>query len=199
MYGFFALINRIKFLKRWSRMPNIREETVAHHSYSVAVLAHAIGVIHNEEVAPFEGNPVDPCKLAVYGLYDDVAEIITGDPPTPVKYANAAIRQAYDELTQQASRTILATLPETYQPLYKPLLERELGDLERQLLKGADDFAALIHCTEERLLGNKREFRAAYQQKLKRVMEGPPAVVSFAQKYLKAFGKSLDELTHPDV
>jgi 5'-deoxynucleotidase len=199
MYGFFAVINRIKYLKRWSRMPNIREETVAQHSYLVAVLAHAIGVIHNAEVASSEMDRVDPNKLAVYGLYDDVAEIITGDPPTPVKYANEQIRNAYEALTQQASSTMLATLPLAYQAAYKPILECELSDLEKQLLKGADDLAALIHCVEERQLGNKREFRAAHRQKLNRVKEGPPAVVSFANKYLESFGKSLDELTHPDV
>ncbi len=85
MFAFFALVNRIKFMKRWSRMKNIREESVAQHSYLVAVIVHAIGLIQNKEVVPDGGERVDPNKLAVFALYDDIAEIITGDPPTPVK------------------------------------------------------------------------------------------------------------------
>jgi 5'-deoxynucleotidase len=197
MFAFFALINRIKFLKRWSRMPNIREESVAQHSYLVAVVAHAIGVIHNKEFANGKSE-VDPNKLAVYGLYDDVAEIITGDPPTPVKYANPSIKRAYDKLTQQAATTILKTLPTSYQAHYQPILGRDLSPLETQLLKGADNIVALIHCVEEKQLGNT-EFEAAHAQKYQKVMRGPPAVVWFATTYLESFGKSLDALTSSEL
>ncbi len=90
---------------------------------------------------------------------------------------------------------MVMTLPEPYQTDFGPILNRDLSNLEQQLLKSADNLAALIHCIEEQDLGNKREFQAAYDQKYKKVMEGPKACVRFAETYLTSFGQSLDELT----
>ena len=48
MYKFFAFINRMKFIKRWSLMHSLREENIMEHSQQVAVIAHALAIINNK-------------------------------------------------------------------------------------------------------------------------------------------------------
>ena len=48
MYKFFAFINRMKFIKRWSLMHSLREENIMEHSQQVAVIAHALAIISNK-------------------------------------------------------------------------------------------------------------------------------------------------------
>ena len=89
---FFAYIFRMRFIQRWALMRNTAPENVQEHSHQVAVLAHALAVIRNEKF----GGRLDPGAVAVAALYHDASEILTGDMPTPIKYYNPAIREAYD-------------------------------------------------------------------------------------------------------
>ena len=66
----------------------------------VAVLAHALAVIRNRCF----GGQVDPGTVAVAALYHDASEILTGDLPTPIKYYNPAIRDAYKQVEHIALR-----------------------------------------------------------------------------------------------
>ena len=88
---FFAYISRMRFIQRWALMRNTAPENVQEHSHQVAVLAHALAVIRNEKF----GGRLDPGAVAVAALYHDASEILTGDMPTPIKYDNPAIRNAY--------------------------------------------------------------------------------------------------------
>ena len=91
MNHFFAYINRMRFIQRWALMRNSYTENIQEHSHQVAVLAHALAVLRNEKF----GGQVDAGAVAVAALYHDAGEILTGDMPTPIKYYNPAIRQAY--------------------------------------------------------------------------------------------------------
>ena len=93
-YNFFALMGRMKYIDRWGLMRNTQVENIQEHSHMVAVLAHALAVIGREKF----GGRVDPGEAAVAGLYHDASEILTGDLPTPVKYDNPAIKEAYKAL-----------------------------------------------------------------------------------------------------
>ena len=55
---------------------------------------------------------LDADRAAVLGLFHDASEIITGDMPTPVKYHDAAINEAYKAVEAGAEARLLATLPE---------------------------------------------------------------------------------------
>ena len=79
---FFAYIGRMRYIPRWTLMRNSFSENVQEHSHMVAVLAHALAVIRNEVF----GGVVDAGQVAVYALYHDATEIITGDMPMPIKY-----------------------------------------------------------------------------------------------------------------
>lgn len=55
-------------------------------------------------------------------LYHDAPEIFTGDLPTPVKYYNPAIREAYQQVEEVAADKLLSMLPEDLRPDYHTLL-----------------------------------------------------------------------------
>ena len=66
-----------------------------------------------------------PIRRALLALYHDAPEILTGDLPTPVKYDNPAIREAYRQVEDIASDRLLSLLPEELRPDYQPLLKDE--------------------------------------------------------------------------
>ena len=44
-YNFYAFMDRMKYIKRWSLMRSVREENIMEHSQQVAVFAHALALI----------------------------------------------------------------------------------------------------------------------------------------------------------
>ena len=91
---FFAYISRMRYIGRWSLMRNSLPENIQEHSHRVAVLAHALGIIRRD----IFGVPCDPNACAAAALYHDSSEILTGDLPTPIKYYDTGIRDAYREV-----------------------------------------------------------------------------------------------------
>lgn len=93
-YPFFAYLSRMRYINRWGLMRNTFQENIQEHSHMVAVLAHALAVIRRDVF----GGDADPGLAAAAALYHDAPEILTGDLPTPIKYYNPDIRDAYREV-----------------------------------------------------------------------------------------------------
>ena len=186
---FFAYLSRMRFIQRWALMRNPAPENVQEHSHQVAVLAHALAVIRNEQF----GGAVDPGQVAVAALYHDASEILTGDMPTPIKYDNPAIRKAYKDVETVAEGKLLAMLPQELQGVYAPILTPADPEVE-QLVKAADKLSAYIKCVEELKAGNN-EFREAATQ-TRRALEGYglPEVAYFLETFMDSFSLTLDEL-----
>lgn len=186
---FFALISRMKYIGRWSLMRNSVPENIQEHSHMVAVLAHALGVIRREVF----GNPCDPEHLAAVALFHDASEILTGDMPTPIKYHNPEIREAYQKVEQLACRRLLSMLPEELRPAYEEALT--IPDPEvRALVKAADKLSAYLKCVEELKAGNL-EFKKAREQTYAALCRNPiPALSYFMEHFLDGFELTLDEL-----
>lgn len=199
-YSFFATVSRMKYINRWALMRNAREENLSEHSLEVAMIAHALCTIGNVRY----GRTLDADRAALIGLYHDAPEIITGDMPTPIKYANEKIRSAYQNVEEQAQQTLLDKLPEDLRAEYEKILRTpgEPDEAEcylRRLVKAADKLSALIKCMEEEQSGNQ-EFRSAGVSTKKAVeaMAGElPEVGDFLRDFLPAYGQTLDELTKP--
>ena len=186
---FFAYLSRMRFIQRWALMRNTAPENVQEHSHQVAVLAHALAVIQNEKF----GGQVDPGAVAVAALYHDASEIFTGDMPTPIKYDNPAIQEAYKDVEKMAEQKLLGMLPSELREVYAPILT--VPDEEtRCLVKAADKLSAHIKCLEELKAGNL-EFRQAAEQ-TRRALEGYglPEVTYFIDTFLESFTLTLDEL-----
>ena len=127
MNHFFAYINRMRFIQRWSLMRNSYTENIQEHSHQTAVLAHALAVLRNERF----GGQVDVGAVAVAALYHDAGEILTGDMPTPIKYYNPGIREAYKAVEQVAEDKLLSMLPEDLRPAYEDALRPADPEIEQ--------------------------------------------------------------------
>jgi 5'-deoxynucleotidase len=192
---FFAYISRLRWIKRWSLMRNAIDEDVAVHSWEVATIAHALGIIHNQ----LNAQKIDACRLATAAMYHDATEVITGDMPTPVKYHSDAMKSAYKGVERQAEQELLALLPESMQGEFASvLLEHELPQDYQVLLKAADRLSALLKCRAELRAGNK-EFEHAASEIEKRLTEDPlPEVEYFLNTFAPAYDKTLDHLLKPE-
>ena len=191
MNHFFAYISRLKLIKRWSLMRNTAKENTQEHSWQVAVIAHSLAVIKNR----FYGGSCNPEHAALLGLYHDVSETITGDLPTPVKYANDEITSAFHALENKAVRSLHDMLPADLQPEYEDILLPADSE-EKELVHIADKICAYIKCAEEVAAGNK-EFTVAYQtigEKLK-TYESRPEVKYFMDNFTPSFSLTLDEIS----
>ena len=189
-YNFFALIARMRYIDRWGLMRNTHTENIQEHSHMVAVLAHALAVIGKEKF----GSRVDPGQAAIAALYHDAPEILTGDLPTPVKYDNPAIRDAYKAVETVAADTLLSLLPEELRGAYEPLLLEDPESGYHAVVKAADKLSAYIKCVEELKAGNS-EFRQAAEQTRQALEASPlPEVGYFLEHFMPGFELTLDEL-----
>lgn len=189
-YNFFALISRMRYIQRWSLMRNSIEENIQEHSHMVAVIAHALGVIRRDVL----GTPCDPNACAAVALYHDASEILTGDLPTPIKYHDSSITEAYHKVEDIAFEKLIEMLPVEMQNAYKPIMTGEVEKEYHPLVKAADKLSAYIKCIEERKAGNN-EFRLAEAQSLEALKNmGLSEVDYFIEHFIPAFEKTLDEL-----
>ena len=188
-HRFFALISRMRYISRWGLMRNTFEENVQEHSHMVAVLAHGLAMIQRDILK----EPADPDRCAAAALFHDASEILTGDLPTPIKYYNPEIRNAYKAVEAITSRKLLSMLPPELQPGYEPLLT-ESDEAVHRIVKAADKLSAYIKCIEELKAGNS-EFESAARQTAQALEEMDlPCLRWFMDHCLESFRLNLDQL-----
>ena len=187
---FFALMGRMRYITRWGLMRNTFSENIQEHSHQVAVLAHALALIRRDIL---HLPTPDPDRCAVAALYHDASEILTGDLPTPIKYYNPEIKDAYKQVERIAGNRLLDMLPPALRGSYERLVLEDDKELE-PFVKGADKLSAYIKCVEEQKAGNT-EFDSAAEltmQTLKAM--GREEMDWFIQNCLPAFSLNLDQL-----
>lgn len=197
LYPFNALLARMKYITRWSLMHSLRAESLSEHTCDTALIAHTLCLIARR----YTGTPCRPKTVTVAALYHDASEIITGDMPTPVKYHDGDIRDAYKAVERNAEDRLLATLPDDLRPSFENVFRpaEDAGEDElylRHLVKAADKISALIKCVDERRAGNaefssaERTCRAAVEDMASEL----PEVADFIREFLPSYGATLDEL-----
>ena len=187
---FYALLGRMRYITRWGLMRNTFSENIQEHSHQVAVLAHALALIRRE-ILHLPGP--DPDRCAVAALYHDASEILTGDLPTPIKYYNPDIKDAYKKVEHIAGNRLLEMLPEALREVYTPLVMESDEDLN-PIVKAADKLSAYIKCVEEQKAGNT-EFDSAAEQTMQALHAmDRPELEWFLDQCLPAFSKNLDQL-----
>ena len=188
---FYAMLSRMKYIKRWSLMKNSSSENISEHSLEVSILAHCLAVISKRRL----GNNINVEKIALIGLYHDSTEIITGDLPTPIKYFNKSIQGSYKEIEKQAAERLLNMLPEDLREDYYDLFfPREEDEYLWKLIKAADKLSALIKCIQEENAGNN-EFISAKKSTYEILKNLDMEEVNiFIEEFLPSYTKTLDEL-----
>ena len=187
---FYALLGRMRYITRWGLMRNTFSENIQEHSHQVAVLAHALALIRREIL----GLPApDPDRCAVAALYHDASEILTGDLPTPIKYYNSEIKDAYKQVERVAGNRLLDMLPPQLRESYEHLVLEDDKDLE-PIVKGADKLSAYIKCVEEQKAGNTEFDSAAAQTMQSLKAMGREELDWFIENCLPAFSLNLDQL-----
>ena len=189
---FFFFLDRLKLIQRWSLMRNIDKENLTEHSLQVAFVAHALALIKNK----FFAGDVSPERIALIAMYHDSSEIFTGDLPTPVKYFNQEITQAYKQIEIAAEKHLLRLLPQALQSDFAPLLCAELiSQQDKHLVKQADLICAYIKARTELEHGNQ-EFVPALKRLEKLLEEWQSEEMKyFLEVFVPSFGRALDELT----
>lgn len=187
---FFALMGRMRYITRWGLMRNTFSENIQEHSHQVAVLAHALALIRRDIL---HLPTPDPDRCAVAALYHDASEILTGDLPTPIKYYNPEIKDAYKEVERIAGNRLLDMLPEALRPSYEHLVLEDDKELE-PIVKGADKLSAYIKCVEEQKAGNT-EFDSAAAVTMQSLRNLHREEMDwFIDHCLEAFSLNLDQL-----
>lgn len=187
---FFALMGRMRYITRWGLMRNTFSENISEHSHQVAVLAHALALIRRDIL---KLPTPDPDRCAVAALYHDASEILTGDLPTPIKYYNPSIKDAYKQVERIAGNRLLDMLPEELRSSYEHLVLEDEDEV-LPFVKAADKLSAHIKCLEEQKAGNT-EFDTAAKQTwdAMKAMERPE-LNWFLDNCLGAFALNLDQL-----
>ncbi len=187
---FYALLGRMKYITRWGLMRNTFSENIQEHSHQVAVLAHALALIRRDIL----NLPTpDPDKCAVAALYHDATEILTGDIPTPIKYYNPDIKDAYKQVERIAGERLLSMLPEALRESYRDYVMEDVGDM-LPIVKAADKLSAYIKCVEEQKAGNT-EFDSAEKATMAAMRKmNRPELDWFIDNCLEPFKLNIDQL-----
>ena len=187
---FYAFMGRMRYITRWGLLRNTFSENISEHSHQVAVFAHALALIRRDILhlpAP------DPDRCAVAALYHDASEILTGDLPTPIKYYNPDIKQAYKQVERIAGNRLLDMLPAELRSSY----EHDILEDDEEVLpfvKAADKLSAHIKCLEEQKAGNTEFDSAARQTWESMKAMNRPELDWFLDNCLEAFTLNLDQL-----
>ena len=187
---FYALMGRMRYITRWGLMRNSFSENIQEHSHQVAVLAHALALIRRDIL---KLPTPDPDKCAVAALYHDASEILTGDLPTPIKYYNPDIKDAYKQVERIAGNRLLDMLPQELRAGYEHYVLEDDADLE-PFVKAADKLSAHIKCLEEQKAGNTEFDTAAKQTWDAMKAMGRPELDWFLDYCLGAFALNIDQL-----
>ena len=190
MYNFYAFMDRMKYIKRWSLMRSVREENIMEHSQQVAMLAHALAIINNKVF----GGRVDADKCVLYAVYHECSEVMTGDLPTPIKYFNNSIHGAYKQLEDRACDKLLSTLPDEIRGEIEKSVKPDTTSLEYKFMKAADRLAAYVKCLEELRSGNNEFVKAEKSIKEDLLSRNMPEVNYFFEHFIPSFNLTLDEL-----
>lgn len=186
--GFFAMLFRMKHIKRWGIMHSLIPDHLSTHSLEVGFLAHSLALIGNEK---FNKN-YDCDRVTVKAIYHDVPEIFTGDIPTPVKYYSTDTKQAYSAVETASLNKLTEMLPKEFKDNYACLFE--YTSEEKMLIKAADRISAYIKCLEEKNYGNS-EFDIAGERLYTAIKEMNCVEADyFIDNFMEPFGFPIDSI-----
>ncbi len=151
MFAFFERLKTMSSIKRFGTLPMLENESVAAHSYNVAILALMI--------ADYENDPaINREAVLRKALFHDFEETILSDIPHPIKHRfkggmlGKLLKEIVPELIEQE---IFKELPEVLRKIYVASALTAKEDLEGQVVGAADAMDILVTALRELKLGNR--------------------------------------------
>jgi 5'-deoxynucleotidase len=187
MIGEFS---RLRNVVRYSGRATIRPETVAEHSYFVAVIAGAIA----REYMWLSNKRLDLTKVYEMSLVHDIEEVTFGDIPSPAKVAHPELLEAYEGAVASSTEAKLKkSKGRAYEHFYNRSMEE--GSKEFKIMKLADVLQRIQYTYDEYMLGNRR-MRHVLKEGIKQV---DSMLVKYEDKYLKKVLKPVMDLMKQEV
>lgn len=191
---FFAYLDRLRLIKRWSLKRSVVEEDVSQHSWSCATIAHTLTIIRFKIL----NNPSDeftPELVATTALYHDISEILTDDLASPIKNHTEKMKNAFKEIESIAELEMLSLLPHELKGHFKPfILHDHVHPEVARLVKAADIISAYTKCLTELNAGNNEFTKSAINIKASLDRLDMPEVEYFMENFIKAFSLTVDDL-----
>lgn len=147
----FILNRRLAQIKRYHATPLHQNETVAEHSFYVAIIARAIcGLLEDKKIK------VDKLEVLEKALIHDIEEMFTGDIIQPYKYADYKLKKLIDEINTTFVKSAFEGLPEKLAGHFNNLWlsYHKAKTLEDDIVKISDRLSLVAYCIEQIRLGN---------------------------------------------
>ena len=151
LFGFFERLKTMSSIKRFGTLPMIEIESVASHSYNVAIMALMIADYDDELVVNRE-------SLLRKALFHDFEETILSDIPHPIKhrFKGGKLGQLLKEIVPELiENEIFKELPEKLKRQYVRAALSAKEDLEGQIVAAADAMDIIMTSLRELKLGNQ--------------------------------------------
>lgn len=151
LFAFFERLKTMSSIKRFGTLPMIENESVASHSYNVAIMALM--------VADYDPDlQVDREALLRKALFHDFEETILSDIPHPIKHRfkggklGKLLKEIVPELIENE---IFKELPDRLKRIYvRSALDAKL-DLEGEIVAAADAMDIVMTSLRELKMGNR--------------------------------------------
>ncbi len=151
LFGFFERLKTMSSIKRFGTLPMIEVESVASHSYNVAIMALMI--------ADYEdGLNISREVLLRKALFHDFEETILSDIPHPIKhrFKGGKLGQLLKEIVPELiENEIFKELPDRLKKLCVNAALSAKEDTEGQIVGAADAMDIIMTSLRELKLGNR--------------------------------------------
>lgn len=147
----FILNRRLAQIKRYHATPLHQNETVAEHSFYVAMIARAICGVLAEK-----GIKVKTQEVLEKALIHDIEEMFSGDIIQPFKYSDPTLKGLIDKLNLKSVEKAFEGLPPTLALHLKTLWKDYHAEatLEDKIVRISDRLSLIAYCLEQIRLGN---------------------------------------------
>jgi putative hydrolase of HD superfamily len=143
--------NRLSCIIRYNNTPKINGESVAEHSYYVALMSMLVA----DYLTDVHSMAIDKLKLMKMALLHDVEEIVSGDIIKVLK--TAGFKTELEKMNERSMQYLTGILEseqgQNYYELWHTTKSKE--DLEARLVDFVDWLAVIVYSIKESHLGNK--------------------------------------------
>jgi len=172
-------LRRLVHTTRFSTVPQTSVESVAEHSYFVAVYARVLS-----HYAMKHGHKVNLQEVLERALLHDAEEVISSDIIYPFKhYGDGGLAAEIDKINQTVIHDVFATLPKELEETFVSIWKRAKKEdtIETEIIKVADILSLLSHSFEQIHMGNHyfiRISKTAINQLRKLKIEWYPTLIA---------------------